>query len=232
MPRDLHSDVPLASREARFTDVEAQHVLARAAERERALGTTVSATQLRDAALEAGISAAAFDDAVAEVRAGPVRRGRWWSGVLAAVIGLVLLVGAAGVALQRGVTSASAGDGGALSAQPSVQTTPIASTCGPPSGVPIERLQSLASGLYPEVLTPSNRHRSLVVALRFDAGCHLKAHALTQRGEEDGIIEVLKARFPVAGESGWQTSGAADVGPWTFEEGKPVVMWGVDRPTR
>ena len=69
----------------------------------------------------------------------------------------------------------------------------------------------------------------LVVALLFDASCHVKAHVLTQRAANDGVEEVLRPTFHASNRGGWQVSGIADVGPWTFVEGKPVIVWGVER---
>lgn len=244
MIRDLRPDVPPDRPEPRLTDAEARHVLALATERERALGTSVSAAQLRDAALEAGISAGAFDDAVAEVRAAPARRHRRRRGLLAAGIGVALLVGVGGAALRRGVVPAPsappatqappalAGDRGAPATGADAQAAPMASSCGTAGGVPGDRLRALASGLYPEVLAPGNRHRWLTVALLFDADCHVKAHVLTRRGENDGNEEVLRLAFRAAYRAGWQSSGGADVGPWTFEEGKPMIVWGMERAPR
>ena len=90
----------------------------------------------------------------------------------------------------------------------------------------------LASGLYPEVFSPANRHRSLVVGLLFDAGCHLQSHVLTERGVGDGVDEVLPRVFPAAHRRGWQVAGIADVGPSTFEIGAPEIIWSVEREPR
>jgi hypothetical protein len=148
------------------------------------------------------------------------------------------------VALGRGVASppsapeagrttpAPAGDRGAPATGPDVGTPSAGNACASPDGVPGDRLRALASGLHPEVMAPGNRHRWLTVALLFDADCHVKAHALTHRGETEGIDEVLRPTFPAAYRAGWQRSGGADVGPWTFEEGKPMVVWGMERAPR
>jgi hypothetical protein len=239
MARDLRSDALPDRAEPRFSDREARQVLARAAEREQALGTSVSAAQLRDAALEAGISSTAFDDAVAEVGAQRADEKRRRRGLLASVIGLIL-VATVGLATWRGgadsvvasptarAPSVVAEGRGAPAAGTDVGAGPMATACGV-HGVPAERLRALASGLYPELLLPGNRHRGLTVALLFDAECHVKTHVLTRRGEDDGVDEVLRPLFPAASRAGWQASGGADVGPWTFEKGKPEIVWGMER---
>lgn len=112
-------------------------------------------------------------------------------------------------------------------ARPDEPASNAALTCGEPDSIPVERLQALATGLYPEIVSEANRHKSLTVALLFDAGCHLKAHALTRRKGAGNVEAVLGATFPTMRRGAWTVSGIADAGPWTFELGAPNVVWAV-----
>jgi hypothetical protein len=238
MDRDPHPGVPPDGPDAPLSEAEARRVLARAAERERAWSAGVPVARLRDAAVEAGISAAAFDAALAEARLKPAAGARVWRRAVAAVLGVALVLGAGVAAVQRG------GAGAVPSAPPLAGAPPAlagpaagaptgALTCAPPDGVPAERLSALAAGLYPEVLAPDNQRRGVVVALLFDAGCHLQAHALSGRAGERLDAEATLGRlFPAAGRARLPISGIADVGPSGGASGAPWVVWGMLPPPR
>jgi hypothetical protein len=120
MDRDPHPGVPPDGPDARLSEAEARRVLARAAERERAWSAGVPVARLRDAAVEAGISAAAFDAALAEARLRPAAGPRAWRRAVAAVLGVALVFGAGVAAVQRGGAGAvpSAPPAGRRTARP------------------------------------------------------------------------------------------------------------------
>jgi hypothetical protein len=101
---------PAAERDAKIlSEPLATRVLSRASELDAALRAGASVAELRRAALEAGISAEAFEAALAElddagarvpdVNAHPHSRRRRW--ILAAVIAVMIVVGASGIMLRR-----------------------------------------------------------------------------------------------------------------------------------
>ena len=112
MSRDLRSGSSLEDLDPPFTEEEARQVLARAAEYERAMTAGVPAAHLRAAALEAGLSSAAFDSAVAavrEARGATSARGRSRRRTVAAVLGFALVLGAGTTARWRGAAPSGLG---------------------------------------------------------------------------------------------------------------------------
>jgi hypothetical protein len=226
-----------ADRRVRLSDAEARRVLARASERDSVLDTPspwgvweagVPVTRLREAAIEAGISAAAFDAALAELRtdAPAVRGRRMWRALTAAAF-VALIAGGVTTVWRR------AGRAGPEAAAPDVRTVTVSPACAGPTGVPAERLRDLARRLHPETFSPASRHRAAVVGLLFDAQCALLADAVTQRAGDELTVDTTLTRlfpnvprgvFPVSGIAEAEGSGPSVGGTW--------IVWGVTTPTQ
>jgi hypothetical protein len=231
MHRNGDGEAPKADRVERLSDAAAQRLLASATEREAAWTTPngrnvweagVPVAQLREAAIEAGISPAAFDAALADLHtARPPHRGRrMWRAVAAVAAFMAILVG--------GITSVRRAGGRVTPAQvaPDARRLAGAPACAP-AGVPVERLRDLARRLHPETFGAAERHSGAVVGLLFDAQCTLMANAVTQRVDDELPADATLARLFPNAYHGASVSGIAEaegVGP---SAGGTWIVWGV-----
>lgn len=240
---DREPNQPIPGRAAplpdRLPEADARRVLARASERDAAWdaardaareavwGADVPVVRLRAAALEAGISAAAFDAALAaHGRPGARRRpglaGRRRGVAAAAVLATVLAVGV--TSGRRADEPPAAREATRRPVEARVASDPACA----PEGVPAERLRDLARRLHPQALEPASRSRSLVVGLLFDERCALTAHAVTRRGGESLDVDTALGRlFPAAYRGAFRVAGIADAGAAHGGPGSPWIVWGV-----
>lgn len=239
MRRDTDPETSHAAGPQRLSDAAARRVLARATEREAdwetprgtdAAETGVPVARLREAAIEAGISAAAFDAALAELRSTePPHRGRRHASraLSAAALAAALLGGV--TVVWRGAERATSAPVAPLTRGPADDLA-----CAAPGGVPVERLRALARRLHPEAFAVAGRHGGAVVGLLFDAQCALTANALTSRAGDELTVDTTLARlFPSAYHGAIRVAGIAEAeaaGP--AEPGEPWIVWGVTPPTR
>ena len=200
MRRDGDFELRNADKPDRLSDADARRVLARASEREAAWDTPnpwgvweagVSAARLREAAIEAGISAVAFDAALADLHgaARPARgRRRVWHAWAAVAAFATMLAG--GVTVVR----RSAERATPASVTPDKRTLAVSPACAAPAGMPVDRLRDLARRLHPETFGPASPNHA-VVGLLFDAQCALLADGVMRREGDELTVDTTLARL-------------------------------------
>ena len=92
-----------------------------------------------------------------------------------------------------------------------------------------DSLRAYARTLEPAAFEQVRRDSAMMVALVFDAACHLQHHALGRQSAEPSTVDVALARLlPATRVSPWTISGFVGVG---FQPRAPIIAWAVLAPT-